>query len=273
MSDYVTQVKESSKHIRTFLEDTDVSFAVLTGTGQSNLLDEFTVVKSIPYADIPFFPLPSVETHRGTLYLLANGNTKLLLFAGRLHYYEGFGMDQVTYPVRVVQELKISKMIFTNAVGGVSPDLEEGDIGIVTDHINLHAANPLRGENISEWGVRFPEMLDAYSKGWRDTIHVKAASNDIDLKNVVYVGTQGPNLETPAEYRFFNIIGGDVVGMSTIPEVIVANHANIECIALSIVTNKCYPFDKIKSATIEEIIDIAKKATPKLAKLIKLITQ
>ena len=267
---YFDLVQETTNFLQKELAlTTTIDLALVTGTGQDELIEAFKVIKEIPYANIPNFPTTTVTSHSGKLIHAAYQGKQLLIFSGRFHYYEGYSLDEVCLPIRVLKGLSVNTVLYTNAVGSVNANYEEGDLVVIKDHINLHPNNPLRGKNEDRWGDRFPDMINTYTPALRTALKSAAANENITLHEGVYVGTQGPNLETPAEYRFFNIIGGDVVGMSTIAEVIVSKHMGLNIAVISMVTNKCFPIEDIKVATVDEIITTARKATPKLAKLIK----
>ncbi len=238
------------------------SFALTTGSGMSEITGHYETLCRIPYADIPHFNTPTF--HKGELLHLKAGNKSFLCLNGRLHYYEGFSLPEVTFPIRVLSLLGIEKLLMTNASGGLNPDYQEGEIVIVKDHINLFPDNPLRGPNDDRFGIRFPDMSNAYDTTMRQDL-LKINPN---LKQGVYVGLPGPSLETPAEYKYLNIIGGDMVGMSTVPEVIVAHHCSIRTAVLSVITNVCYPPEVIKETTVEMVIKRAESAIPHIKNIL-----
>jgi purine-nucleoside phosphorylase len=238
------------------------------GTGLGELATEIANKTEIPYETIPNFPISTVEGHSGKLILGKLGNTPILAMQGRFHFYEGYNMKEVTFPVRVMAALGVKTLLLSNAAGGMNPNFEIGDIMIIRDHINLFPEHPLRGKNFNELGVRFPDMSEAYSKSLISKAKQIAHKNNIKVQEGVYVGTQGPTFETPAEYNYFRIIGGDAVGMSTVPEVIVANHAGMQCFALSIITDLGVP-EKIVEVTHEEVQQIANKVQPLMTKIMK----
>ena len=233
--------------------------ALVTGSGLDGITEHYNIIKSISFKDIPHLNAPTF--HKGELILAQKGERYFYIVKGRLHYYEGFSVQEVTFPIRILQQLGVQIIIMTNAAGGLNPDYKGGEIMLVKDHINLFPENPLRGSNDDRFGIRFPDMSDAYSSRLRKII--KAIPN-IKLNEGVYVGFPGPSLETPAEYKYLHIIGGDAVGMSTVPEVIVANHCEMEVAVLSVTTNICYPPEEITPTTLEEVIDMANKAVPQL---------
>ncbi|MBR5843967.1 MAG: purine-nucleoside phosphorylase [Bacteroidaceae bacterium] len=210
---------------------------IILGTGLGHLADEITDKIEIPYEQIPHFPLSTVEGHSGKLIFGKLGGKEVLAMQGRFHYYEGYDMKQVTFPVRVFKAMGVKTLFVSNAAGGMDPNFKVGDIMIITDHINLFPEHPLRGKNHEELGTRFPDMSEAYSPRLIAKANEIAERNGIKVQHGVYVGTSGPTFETPAEYRYFRRIGGDAVGMSTVPEVIVARHADMEVFAISVITD------------------------------------
>ncbi|MBS7409492.1 MAG: purine-nucleoside phosphorylase [Candidatus Limisoma sp.] len=229
-------IKETAQFIRAKVSDMPKT-AIILGTGLGELVSHIEITEEIPYSEIPNFPVSTVEGHSGKLIFGKLGNKRVMAMQGRFHFYEGYDMKQVTFPVRVMKELGISTLFVSNAAGGMNPDFKIGDIMIINDHINLFPENPLRGKNYNELGPRFPEMSEPYSHRLiADALKV-ADEAGIKVHQGVYVGTQGPTFETPAEYRYFRRIGGDAVGMSTVPEVIVARHAGIEVFAISVITD------------------------------------
>jgi purine-nucleoside phosphorylase len=242
--------------------------AIILGTGLGELATQITEKTEISYKIIPNFPVSTVEGHSGKLILGKLGEKFVLAMQGRFHFYEGYDMKEVTFPVRVLAALGVKTLLLSNAAGGVNPDFEIGDIMIINDHINLFPEHPLRGKNYKELGVRFPDMSEAYSKELIAKALQIAKENNIKVQQGVYVGTQGPTYETPAEYKYFRIIGGDTVGMSTVPEVIVANHAGMKCFALSIVTDLGVP-DKIVEVSHEEVQVIANQVQPLMTLIMK----
>lgn len=210
---------------------------LILGSGLGVLADDIENSVKIPYNEIPGFPVSTVEGHAGQLVCGQLSGVEVIAMQGRFHYYEGYSMDKVTFPVRVMKELGIDKLIVTNAAGGVNESFEPGDLMIITDHINNMGTNPLIGPNDSSFGVRFPDMSEAYSKNLRGIAKEVADKNKLTLKEGVYVGNPGPVYETPAEVRMIRTMGGDAVGMSTVPEVIVAKHAGLEVLGISCISN------------------------------------
>lgn len=244
-------------------------FGIILGTGLGRLVDDMEVIASIPYKHIPHFPVSTVESHRGQLVFGYLEEVPVVAMAGRFHYYEGYSMKEVTFPVRVLKLLGIDLLVISNAAGGTHPDYEAGDIVFVRDHINMQPENPLRGPNDERLGIRFPDMLATYDRQLNAKALALAKINGIRAHEGVYLGLQGPNLETPAEYQFIHRVGGDLVGMSTIPEVLVARHMGLAVFVLSVVTNKCYPLEAIKETTLEEVIATASSAEPKMSLIVK----
>jgi len=266
------QIQEAVNFIR---QQTDFApqFGIILGTGLGNLTDEIDIHHEIDYKNIPHFPVSTVESHKSKLIFGMLGAKPIVAMAGRFHFYEGYSMKQVTFPVRVLKFLGIERLIISNVSGSINASMEAGDIVLIKDHINLQPENPLRGENDERLGPRFPDMLHTYDKEMREQAKKIAAANNILVHEGVYVGLQGPNLETPAEYNYMHIIGGDVVGMSTVPEVIVARHSGLPIFVLSIVSNKCYPIEEITETTIEAVIALAQVAEPKMRLIVKELIQ
>ncbi len=244
-------------------------FGIILGTGLSDLVQDMDIVSEIPYGEIPHFPVSTVEGHSGKLIFGNINEVPVVVMSGRFHYYEGYSMKQVTFPVRVLKFLGIERLIISNVSGSVNPDFEAGDVVFVRDHINLHAENPLRGANDERLGPRFPDMLHTYDRALNATGISLSQKHGLRAHEGVYLGLQGPNLETPAEYRFANIVGADVIGMSTVPEVIVAAHISLPILVISLVSNKCFPIEEIGVTTIESVIAMAKERTPKMCGMVK----
>ncbi len=262
------QIQEAIEYIRIYT-DLQPQYGIVLGTGLGNLTDELLIACEIDYKDIPNFPVSTVQSHKGKLIFGYLGGQAVVVMAGRFHYYEGYSMQQVTFPIRVMKFLGVETVIITNVSGSTNADYEAGDIVIVKDHINLQSENPLRGENDERLGVRFPDMKNTYDKILISNALQIAAKNNIRAHAGIYFSWQGPNLETPAEYRFINIIGADLVGMSTVPEVLVARHSDMKVLVISIVSNKCFPIEAIKETTVEDVIAIANEAEPKMRLIIK----
>ena len=240
---------------------------IILGTGLGGLVSEIEIQHSLPYNEIPNFPVSTVEGHSGRLIFGTLGGKNVIAMQGRFHFYEGYSIERVTFPVRVMKFLGIKKLIVSNASGGVNPDYEVGDLMILEDHICL-IPNPLIGPNLDELGPRFPDMSETYNKEMIRIAEQISSENNIHVQKGVYIALTGPTLETPAEYKYMRIIGGDTVGMSTAPEVIVAQHMNIPCFAMSVITDLGVP-GKIQKVTHEEIQKVSEVAEPKLTLIIK----
>jgi len=242
----------------------ETKIGIILGTGLGALADCITEKREVPYENILHFPVSTVEGHSGKLIIGKLGEKPVIALQGRFHFYEGYDMKQVTYPVRVMQLLGIEYLFVSNAAGGMNGSFKVGDIMLIEDHINLFPEHPLRGKNHPELGTRFPDMSEAYDSDLRKLAGEIAEKNGIKLQFGIYVGTQGPTFETPAEYHYFKIIGGDAVGMSTVPEVIVARHAGMKVLAFSVITDLGV-YGKIVKISHEEVLEAAKTAQPKLA--------
>lgn len=230
------QIKQTADYIRSRVENLPDT-AIILGTGLGALVDHIEDKKYIPYSEIPNFPVSTVEGHSGNLIFGRLGSRPVMAMQGRFHYYEGYDMKQVTFPIRVMKALGISTLFVSNAAGGMNKEFRVGDVMIITDHINLFPENPLRGKNYAELGPRFPAMTEPYDHALVDLADKIAAEKGLRLMHGVYVGTTGPTFETPAEYEYFRVIGGDAVGMSTVPEVIVAKHGGMRVFGISVITD------------------------------------
>lgn len=240
---------------------------IILGTGLGNLfVKEIKNPVVISYNSIPHFPISTVEFHKGQLIYGEIKGRKVIAMQGRFHYYEGYNMKQITLPVRVMKLLGVKNLLISNAAGNMNMKWKKGELMLIDDHINLQPDNPLRGENFEVLGPRFPDMSQPYSKKLNDHLIKIAKAKKIKLNKGVYVAVMGPNLETRAEYRFLHQIGADAVGMSTVPEVLVANHMNLPCCAISVLTDDCDP-DNLKPVNIAEIVKVAGKAEAKLTQL------
>jgi purine-nucleoside phosphorylase len=240
---------------------------IILGTGLGELVKEVRGKKAIPYDELPNFPVSTVESHESQLVFGRIGHKNVVAMQGRFHYYEGYSMKEVTFPVRVMKALGIKTLIVSNASGGMNPLFEAGDLMLITDHINLMGDNPLIGINDDKLGPRFPDMIEPYDEKLIKLVEKVALEERIPVKRGVYVAISGPNLETRAEYRFLRMIGADAVGMSTVPEVIVAVHAGLKVMGISCVTDECLP-DALKPVNIDMILRVAAEAEPKLSRLI-----
>jgi len=241
--------------------------AIILGTGLGALADQVEDSVAIEYSRIPFFPRPTMAGHPGQLVLGTIADKRVVAMQGRAHYYEGYSLDQVTFPVRVMRWLGAKVLIVSNAAGGMNPQFNPGDLMIIIDHINLMGVNPLIGPNDERLGPRFPDMSEPYDRELIRLIEEVARQEELKVQKGIYVWVTGPNLETAAEYRFLRTIGADVVGMSTVPEVIVAKHAGLRVLGISCITDKCLP-DALEPANIEAILKVAAEAEPKLTGLI-----
>ena len=245
---------------------------IILGTGLGALLDSIEVELTVNYSEIPSFAEATVEFHQGKLVYGTLAAKKVLVMAGRFHYYEGYSMKEIAFPVRVMKELGIKNLIISNAAGGINLEYDKSDLMIIDDHINLLPGNPLIGKNMDEQGPRFPDMSEPYSAKLNSILKNSALKNNIKIREGVYVSVPGPNLETRAEYRFLKIIGADAVGMSTVPEVIVANHVGLPCCAISVITDLCDP-DNLHPVDIADIIAAAVQGEKKLVVLVKDLIQ
>ena len=241
-------------------------FGIILGTGLGRLVDNIEVDCIIDYRDIPHFPVSTVESHSGKLICGTIAGKKVVVMQGRFHYYEGYSAKEITFPVRVMKLLGIEKLFISNACGGVNPSHEVGDLMIIDDHINLHPDNPLRGPNLDEFGPRFPDMSEPYDRKMIAQAVEIADKNSINVHTGVYASVTGPNLETPAEYKYVRILGADVVGMSTIPENLVARHMGIPVFAISVITDLGVD-GKIEKTTLEMVLAAADKAEPNMTKI------
>lgn len=263
---YLEQIRETAAYVRGKVGEMPC-IAIILGTGLGDLVNHIEIKCELDYHDIPNFPVSTVEGHSGKLIFGNLGGKYVMAMQGRFHYYEGYDMKQVTFPVRVMHELGVKTLFVSNAAGGMNKEFRVGDVMIITDHINLFPENPLRGKNFDELGPRFPAMTEPYSLGMIGLADDIARDEGIRLMHGVYVGTQGPTFETPAEYEYFRIIGGDAVGMSTVPEVIVANHAGMYVFGLSVITDLGGK-DIKEVPSHEEVQKAAIKAQPVMTKVI-----
>jgi purine-nucleoside phosphorylase len=245
---------------------------LMTGTGLGESLTSLDISESFDYKDIPHFPVSTIESHLGRLLFGDMCGKQTMAMQGRIHLYEGYSPREVSFPVRVMQELGVKTLILSNAAGGLNPKFSTGDIMIIFDHINLTGSNPLIGPNEERWGIRFPDMTNAYDQEMVELAESAGRDEGISLKKGVYAGLKGPSLETRAEIRFLRIIGADAVGFSTIQEVITAVHAGIRVLGMSIITNINDP-DRPVPATVEEVIAVAKEAAPRLEAIIKHVVE
>lgn len=271
MSELKEQITESVEHIRS-KSKTNPEVGIILGTGLGALADDIEAETIIPYEEIPHFPLSTVEFHAGRLLLGALNGKSVVAMQGRFHRYEGYTLKQITFPIRVMRALGAKTLIVSTACGAMNPQFRAGDIMFITDHINLLGDNPLIGSNNEELGPRFPDMSEPYCRELIAVAEQVALEEKIRVQKGVYAAMTGPNLETAAEYRFLRIIGADVVGMSTVPEDIVAVHAGMRVLGLAVVTDICYP-DTLQEADIEAIIRTAEETEPKLTRIIQKVIE
>ena len=268
MSDLKSKIEETFRFIKDELKEIPkVDIAIILGTGLGNLAGKINERRNIEYWKVPHFPVSTVKGHKGELVFGRIGDKNVVAMEGRFHYYEGYALADVTYPVRVVKALGAKILIVSNAAGGMNPGYKAGDLMAISDHINFTGVNPLIGPNDESLGPRFPDFCDLYDPKLIELAEEIAKEEKIRLHKGVYIGVTGPNLETRAEYKFFQIIGADAVGMSTVPEVIVARHAGVRGFGASVITDVCLP-ESLKPCNIDEIIKTANEAEPKLTKLI-----
>ena len=248
------------------------TIALILGTGLGGLAEDIEEKEIIPYKDIPNFPISTVQSHSGNLVLGKLGNKEVVAMQGRFHYYEGYSLQEITFPVRVMKKLGAEIIIISNAAGGMNRFFKRGDLMLITDHINLFGNNPLIGPNDEELGPRFPDMSEAYNRQLMELALRVAAEEKIKLHQGIYVGLTGPTLETPAEYRFLIKIGADAVGMSTVPEVIVANHMGMKVLGISCITDLAVDGVIVKTS-VEEILEAVSKTEPIMTKLVKKVIE
>ncbi|MBC8344029.1 MAG: purine-nucleoside phosphorylase [Bacteroidetes bacterium] len=266
----LNKIQDSADFIRSQI-DFKPQFGIILGTGLGGLVKDMDIEFTLNYDKIPNFPVSTVESHAGRLVFGVLGNKKVLAMQGRFHYYEGYSFQEITYPVRVLKLLGIEKLFVSNACGSVNPEMKTCDLMNIKDHINLLGGNPLRGKNIDELGPRFPDMAEPYDREIIKKAFEIVDHNDfgeIKVHSGVYASVQGPNLETQAEYKYMRIIGADVVGMSTIPEVLVARHMGIPCFAISVITDEGF-HDELEEVSVEDVIAAANKSEPYMTKIIK----
>ncbi len=265
------QIKETVDSIRSHTKMSP-SIGIILGTGLGALANEIQKETVISYDKIPHFPLSTVESHAGQLLFGKLGGKDVVAMQGRFHYYEGYTLQQVTYPVRVMKEIGVKTLIVSNACGGMNPQFNLGELVLITDHINFQGTNPLIGHNDDKMGARFPDMFNCYDKDLRNLAEAVALEEKIPLQKGVYIAVFGPTFETAAEYRMFRALGGDMVGMSTVPEVIVARHQGTKVLGFSLVTDMGLP-DAMEPCSHERVMAAANKAEPKLTKLVKKIVE
>jgi len=268
---YRSKVEEAAAHIRKSAR-LRPQIGIILGTGLGKLADEIDVAAAIPYDNIPHFPISTVESHHGRCLLGELSGVPVVALQGRFHLYEGYLPRDVTFPVRVLGALGINTLLISNAAGGMNPHYRKGDLMMLSDHINFQGSNPLVGPNFDEWGPRFPDMSEPYDRELRSLTEKLALEDSIKLHQGVYVAVEGPNLETKAEYRFLRMIGADVVGMSTVPETIVARHMDMRVMAISVITDECFP-DSLEPVSLSEVLAAAEKAEPDLTRLMTAVVR
>jgi len=261
-------IQNTTQYIKSRIGDFEPEVGIILGTGLGALVNEVEVEKQLMYSNIPDFPISTLEFHSGKLIFGMLAGKKIVAMQGRLHYYEGYSMQQITFPVRVMKMLGIKTLLVSNASGALNTAFKKGDLMVIEDHINLQPANPLLGRNESELGPRFPDMSEPYRHDLIEKALAIAKANNIVCHKGVYVAVTGPNLETRAEYKYLRIIGGDAVGMSTAPEVIVANHMGLPVFAISVLTDEGFP-EVLKPVSVEEILAVAREAEPKMTLILK----
>lgn len=266
MLDLYDKIEDAAKVIQAAFDEVP-QVAIVLGTGLGGLVDQIEIVATIEYGDIPHFPASTATSHRGRLVCGHLNGVPVVAMEGRFHMYEGYPLKQITLPIRVFKRLGVELLIVSNACGGLNPYYQSGDIMMIDDQINLMGDNPLIGVNDDRLGPRFPDMCEPYDQQWIDRAVAIARRDDIHIHRGVFVAVAGPNLETRAEYRFLRTIGADVVGMSTVPETIVAVHCGLKTIGISVITDMCLP-DSLKPANVEKIIETANRAGPNLQRLV-----
>jgi len=264
----LADIYSTTEYIKKRIGDFEPEIGIILGTGLGGLVSEIEIQHKLMYSNIPNFPISTVEFHSGRLIFGLLQGKKVVAMQGRLHHYEGYDMKQITFPVRVMKMLGIKHLFVSNASGALNPDIKTGDIMIIEDHINLQHDNPLRGRNYDDLGPRFPDMSQPYSKDLISKAVQVAKENNISCHTGVYVSVAGPNLETKAEYKFLRIIGGDAVGMSTVPEVIVAKHMGLPVFAISVITDEGY-HENLEPTSVEQILKVAEEAEPKMTLILK----
>lgn len=270
-TDWLQRLHETTDFLRPYTTG-EATTGIVLGTGLGALVQHIDLQHSIPYSDIRHFPTATVEFHKGTLLFGRLRGKPVIAMQGRFHFYEGYTMQEITFPVRVLKALGCTGLMLSNAAGGINPSFCKGDLVLIDDHINLQTDNPLRGVNDPAFGQRFVDMSAPYDAALTQALQQAATEQDVALKKGVYASVIGPNLETRAEYRFLSIIGADMVGMSTVPEVIVANQVGLPCAAVSVITDECDP-DNLKPVDIAEIIAVAGAADEKLSRVIAAVIE
>lgn len=258
---------ETVEYIKRKTNNFEPEIGIVLGTGLGGLVNEMEIEHSLMYSNIPNFPISTLEFHSGKLIFGTLKGKKVIAMQGRLHFYEGYSMQQITFPIRAMKALGIHCLFVSNAAGSLNPHFKKGDLMIINDHINLQPESPLRGHNDADMGPRFPDMSQPYSSKLIDKAMEIAKKENINCHQGVYVSVTGPNLETKAEYKYLRIIGGDAVGMSTVPEVIVANHMSVPVFAISVLTDEGFA-EVLAPVSLEEILETAKAAEPNMTKIL-----
>lgn len=268
MKSMLQDIYSTTEYIKRRIGEFEPEVGIILGTGLGGLVEEIEIQHKLMYSNIPNFPISTLEFHSGRLIFGMLRGKKIIAMQGRLHHYEGYDMKQITFPVRVMKMLGIKQLFVSNASGALNPEIKTGDLMIIEDHINLQHDNPLRGRNFDDLGPRFPDMSQPYSRELITKGMEIAREHNITCHTGVYVSVAGPNLETRAEYRYLRIIGGDAVGMSTVPEVIVAKHMGLPVFAISVITDEGY-HDVLEPVSVEQIIKVAEEAEPKMTMILK----
>ncbi len=264
----LNKIKETAQFLKDKISGFQPEVGIVLGTGLGSLINDVEIKYSFSYEEIPNFPVSTVEEHAGKLIFGLLENKPVVVMQGRFHYYEGYSMDEVTFPIRVLKLLGIGNLFVSNAAGGINPQFKHSDLMLINDHINLLPENPLVGKNIDELGPRWPDMFATYDKTLLEKAVKITQEEKIPAFQGVYASVTGPNLETPAEYKYLSVIGADAVGMSTVPEIIVARHMGVPCFAVSVITDLCYP-SALEPCSIDKIIKAAMTAEPRMTLLFK----
>jgi len=267
----IMSLREKIAEAKKFIESRSKvkpKIGIIVGTGLGTLAKEIEIKAIVPYSDIPHFAVSTAPGHEGNLILGKLSGKMIMAMQGRFHLYEGYSLEEITFPIRIMKEMGVELLIESNVAGGMNPNFKAGDLMIITDHINLTGNNPLIGPNDERLGPRFPDMSEPYDKRLIELANRIAIEEKIGIHKGVYVGLTGPNFETPAEYRFLRLIGADAVGMSTVCEVIVARHSGLRVLGMSCITDECIP-DRLEPVNFRKLIQVAQKVEPNLARLVK----
>ena len=268
MNNQFEKVEAARYYLSQRLGSLDIDSTIITGTGLGEIWKDLKVTMEIPYGEIPHFPKSTVRSHSGIMYVCQVSDLHVIICAGRFHYYEGYDASEIAFQIRVLHALGIKNALFTNASGSVNSDYQASDIVGIRDHINMQPDHTLRGFNEERWGPRFPDMIRAYNMKHLAYLNDIAQANNIRFHKGVYLALQGPSLETPAEYEMLHRMGADLVGMSTVPEVIAAKHLGMSVTAISVVSNVCYPIETLTETSLDDVIDVVGKAIPSLSVLV-----